>query len=138
AGAENKAESELNAMDVQDVVSGYQLAYFVKTRMVNGNNAVFHNSIVDAQNGAIIDQWNMVQNVVGTGNSQYNGVVPINTTFSGGQYSMIDGTRGTGGTFGAMAITNANHTTSAGSVYTNSSNVWGDGKQYIAGGSTTN
>jgi Zn-dependent metalloprotease len=64
--------------------------------------------------------------------------VPINTTFSGGQYSMIDGTRGTGGTFGAMAITNANHTTSAGSVYVNSSNVWGDGKQYIAGGSTTN
>ena len=138
AGAENKAESELNAMDVEDVVSGYQLAYFVKTRMVNGNNAVFHNTIVDAQNGAIIDQWNMVQNVVGTGNSQYNGVVPINTTFSGGHSSMIDGTRGTGGTFGAMAITNANHTTSAGSVYVNSSNVWGDGKQYIAGGSTTN
>jgi len=138
AGAEKKAESELNAMDVQDVVSGYKLAYFVKTRMVNGNNAVFHNTIVDAQDGSIIEQWNMVQNVVGTGHSQYNGDVPVNTTLNGSSYSMIDGTRGTGGTFGAMAITNANHTTSAGSVYTNSTNVWGDGKQYISGGSTTN
>jgi Zn-dependent metalloprotease len=138
AGAESKAESELNALDLQEVVSGYQLAYFVKTRMINGNNAVFHNTIVDAKSGAIIEQWNMVQNVVGTGNSQYNGTVPINTTLSGGNYTMIDGTRGTGGTFGAMAITNANHTTSAGSVYINSTNVWGDGNQYIAGGSTTN
>jgi Zn-dependent metalloprotease len=37
-----------------------------------------------------------------------------------------------------MAITNANHTTSAGNVYTNDTNTWGDGKQYVAGGSTTN
>jgi Zn-dependent metalloprotease len=64
--------------------------------------------------------------------------VPINTTLSGTTYKMVDGSRGTGGTFGAMAITNANHTTSAGSVYTNTSNTWGDGQQYIAGGSTTN
>jgi Zn-dependent metalloprotease len=51
---------------------------------------------------------------------------------------MIDDSRGTGGTFGAMAITNANHGTSAGSVYVNDTNTWGDGKQYVAGGSTTN
>jgi Zn-dependent metalloprotease len=51
---------------------------------------------------------------------------------------MIDDTRGTGGTFGAMAITNANHGTSAGEVYVNDTNTWGDGKQYVAGGSTTN
>jgi hypothetical protein len=44
---------------------------------------------------------------------------------------MLDDTRGTGGTFGAMAITNANHGTSAGSIYTNDTNTWGDGKQYI-------
>jgi Zn-dependent metalloprotease len=51
---------------------------------------------------------------------------------------MIDASRGTGGTFGAMAITNANHATSPGAVYSSSSNEWGDGLQYIAGGSTTN
>ena len=37
-----------------------------------------------------------------------------------------------------MAITNANHGTSSGSVYSNTSNTWGDGQQYINGGSTTN
>jgi len=133
-GAENKAEADLNAVDVQDVVAGYELAYLVKTRSQGGH----HDTIVSARDGRILDQWNAMQNVVGTGHSQYNGDVPINTTLSGSVYKMIDGSRGTGGTFGAMAITNANHGTSAGAVYTNTTNVWGDGKQYIAGGSTTN
>jgi Zn-dependent metalloprotease len=133
-GAENKAEADLNAVDVQDVVAGYELAYLVKTRSQGGH----YDTIVSARDGRILDQWNAMQNVVGTGHSQYNGDVPINTTLSGGVYKMIDGSRGTGGTFGAMAITNANHGTSAGAVYTNTTNVWGDGKQYIAGGSTTN
>ncbi|HEU5436827.1 MAG TPA: M4 family metallopeptidase [Telluria sp.] len=138
ASAVNKSEDQLNALDLEQVVSGYQLAWLVTTRNVNGNTPEFHNTIVSATNGDVLEQWNMVQTVIGTGYSQYNGTVPISTTLSGGTYQMIDGTRGTGGTFGAMAITNANHTTSAGAVYTNSTNTWGDGKQYIAGGSTTN
>jgi Zn-dependent metalloprotease len=138
AGAENKQESELNATDEIEVVDGYKLAYLVQTRMANGNKPVFHNTVVNALDGSVIEQWNMLQTVVGTGKSQYNGSVPINTTLSGASYKMIDGTRGTGGTFGAMAITNANHTTSAGSVYANATNIWGDGQQYIAGGSTVN
>ncbi len=133
-GAENKAEADLNAVDVQEVVAGYELAYLVKTR----SHGAFYDTVVSARDGRILDQWSAMQNVVGTGHSQYNGDVPINTTLSGGVYKMIDGSRGTGGTFGAMAITNANHGTSAGAVYTNSTNIWGDGKQYIAGGSTTN
>jgi Zn-dependent metalloprotease len=138
AGAAGKAESALNALDVEEVVGSYELAYLVKTRNAEGNTPVFKDSIVSAKTGAILDQWSMVQTVVGTGNSQYNGAVPLNTTLSGATYSMKDGSRGVGGTFGAMAITNANHTTSAGSIYTNATNTWGDGKQYIAGGSTTN
>ena len=134
AGAENKAEADLNAVDVQEVVSGYELAYVVKTR----KKGAFHDTIVSARDGRILDQWSAMQNVVGTGHSQYNGDVPINTTLANGVYQMIDGSRGTGGTFGAMAITNANHGTTAGAVYTNATNVWGDGQQYIAGGSTTN
>ncbi|KQV47835.1 M4 family metallopeptidase [Duganella sp. Root336D2] len=134
AGAENKAEADLNAVDVQDVVAGHELAYVVKTR----HHGAFYDTIVSARDGRILDQWSAMQNVVGTGHSQYNGDVPINTTLSGGVYKMIDGSRGTGGTFGAMAITNANHGTSAGAVYSNATNVWGDGQQYIAGGSTTN
>jgi Zn-dependent metalloprotease len=137
-GAENKAEADLNALDIESVVDHYELAYYVKTRMVNGNRPVFHDTIVSAVSGAVLEQWSMVQSVVGTGNSQYNGAVPINTTLNGTTYSMIDGSRGTGGTYGAMAITNANHGTTGGAVYTNSTNTWGDGQQYISGGSTTN
>ena len=136
--ARDKQEQELNALDVQDVVDHYELAYLVHTRMVVGDKPVYHDTIVSARDGAILAQWNMLQTVVGVGHSQYNGDVPINTTLADGKYRMIDDTRGTGGTFGAMAITNANHGTSAGSVYVNDTNTWGDGKQYVNGGSTTN
>jgi Zn-dependent metalloprotease len=105
--------------------------------MVAGDKPAFHDTVVSANDGRIIDQWSMLQTVIGTGNSQYNGMVPISTTLAGSTYKMIDASRGTGGTFGAMAITNANHTTSPGEVYSNATKVWGDGKQYIDGGSTT-
>ena len=142
AGAVNKAESALNALDLEEVVDHYELAYYVQTRLLANNRPVYHDTVINAKTGAIIAQWKALQTVVGTGNSQYNGSVPINTTLSGSTYSLKDATRGTGGLFGAMAITNANHSSSnspsAGSIYTNSSNVWGDGQQYISGGSTTN
>jgi Zn-dependent metalloprotease len=136
--ARDKQEQELNALDVQEIVDHYELAYLVHTRMVVGDRPVYHDTIVSARDGAILAQWNMLQTVVGVGHSQYNGDVPVNTTLAEGKYRMIDDSRGTGGTFGAMAITNANHGTSAGSVYVNDTNTWGDGKQYVAGGSTTN
>ena len=137
ASAVNKAESELNAMDVEDVVTGYELAYMVKTRNLNGNRRDFHDTVVNAKTGAIIEQWDALQTVAGTGNSQYNGSVPLNTKLVGSTYQMIDTLRGVGGTYGAMAITNANHGTTAGAVYTDADNTWGDGKQYVAGSSTT-
>jgi Zn-dependent metalloprotease len=140
--AVNKAESQLNAMDLEQVVDRYELAYMVKTRMHDGNKLVYQDTVVNAKTGAIINKWQALQTVVGTGNSQYNGQVPINTSLSGSTYKMLDSTRGVGGTFGGMAITNANHSPEsnpqAGSIYTNSTNVWGDGQQYISGGSTTN
>jgi len=136
--ARDKAEQDLNALDVQDVVDRYELAYLVRTRMLVGDKPAYHDTIVSARDGAILDQWSMLQTVTGVGHSQYNGDVPINTTLTDGKYRMIDDSRGTGGTFGAMAITNANHGTSAGSVYVNDTNTWGDGKQYVAGGPTTN
>jgi Zn-dependent metalloprotease len=138
ASAAKKADSELNATDIEEVVTGYELAYLVKTRNLNGNRRVFHDTIVNAKTGAIIEQWNALQTVAGTGNSQYNGSVPLNTKLVGTTYQMIDTARGVGGVYGAMAITNANHGTTAGAVYSSTVNTWGDGKQYIAGGSTTN
>jgi len=141
-GAASKNEAELNALDVEDVVEGYKLAYLVETRASKGDKLVYFNTVIDAADGAVLDQWNMIHTVVGTGYSQYNGTVPIQTTLSGTQYKMLDTTRGVGGTFGGMAITNANHTSTSnpqpGLIYTNTTNSWGDGTQYINGGSTTN
>jgi Zn-dependent metalloprotease len=135
--AAGKDEAELNALDLQEVVDTYELAYLVHTRMHQGNKPLYHDTVVSAVDGHIIDQWNMLQSVVGVGKSQYNGEVPLNTTLTNGQYQMLDGSRGTGGAFGAMAITNANHGSSAGKLYVNATNTWGDGKQYVNGGSTT-
>lgn len=132
-----KSEEELNALDVQEVVERYELAWLVRTRMRLGEQPLYHDTVISARDGSLIDQWNMLQTVIGTGKSQYNGEVPLSTTFRDGNYHMLDPERGKGGSFGAMAITNANHGTSAGKVYTNSSNTWGDGKQFVEGTSTT-
>ena len=137
ASAVNKAEKDLNAVDLEQVVSGYDLVYVVKTRMISNGRPVMHDSIISAKDGHLIQRINAMHTVVGSGKSQYNGTVPINTTLSGSTYSMLDATRGTGGTYGGLAITNANHGTTAGSIYTNSTNTWGDGLNYN-GGSTTN
>jgi Zn-dependent metalloprotease len=142
AAAADKAEDELNALDVADVVQRYALAYYVRTRMLVDRKPVYYDTIVDAKTGEIIAQWQALQTVTGTGNSQYNGAVPISTSQTASGFQMLDPARGTGGKFGGMAITNANHSSqenpSPGNVYTNSTNTWGDGKQYIPGGSTTN
>jgi Zn-dependent metalloprotease len=136
-GAADKAEEELNALDLQEVVDHYELAYLVRTRMRRGDHPYYHDTIVSANDGHIIDRWSALQTVIGVGKSQYNGEVPISTTFSEGSYKMLDPERGTGGVYGAMAITNADGSSNAGKMYTQSSNTWGDGKQYIRGGSTT-
>ena len=138
AGAEGKAEAELNAVDVEETVTGYELAYLVQTRMDSAGKALYHDTIVSAKTGKVLKQWNALQTVIGSGKSQYNGTVPLSTTAVSGGFQMKDPLRGTGGSFGNMAITNANHTTSAGSIYTDADNVWGDGLQYVSGGSTTN
>jgi zinc metalloprotease ZmpA len=105
--------------------------------MRRGDQPVYHDTIVSARDASIIDQWSMLQTVVGVGRSQYSGEVPLSTTLVNGSYQMRDPERGRGGAFGAMAITNANNGSSAGKIYTNATNVWGDGKQFIEGGSTT-
>ena len=137
AAAASKREEELNALDVNDVVESYELAYQVRTRMRVGAQPVYHDTIVSALDARIIDQWNMLQTVIGSGKSQYNGVVPLSTTQAGKMFKMIDPLRGSNGQFGGMAVTNADHGSEAGDVFVHSANEWGDGLQYKAGGSTT-
>lgn len=138
ASAMNKPEARLNALDVEEVVDHHELAYLVKTRVLVDDRPAATDTIISATDGRVLAQWNALQEVIGVGNSQYNGQVPISTTLSGSTYTMKDTTRGTGGTYGGMAITNANHsTTSAGSIYSSTSNTWGDGANYVSGASTT-
>jgi Zn-dependent metalloprotease len=143
--AVGKSESQLNALDVEEVVDHHELAYYVKTRMAQDGKPLYYDTVVNAKTGAIIAQWQALQTataptLTGQGKSQYNGVVAISTSQAGGLFQMLDPARGTGGKFGGMAITNANHSSAnnpdPGTVYTNSTNNWGDGLQYN-GGSTT-
>jgi Zn-dependent metalloprotease len=141
AAAGDKPEEQLNALDLQEVVDRYELSYLVQLRMAQDGKLIYYDVVVSARDGAIIAQWPALQTVVGSGNSQYNGVVPISTSATASGFQMLDSARGTGGKFGGMAITNADHSSpnnpDPGAIYTNSSNTWGDGQQYN-GGSTTN
>nr|WP_315258168.1 M4 family metallopeptidase [uncultured Duganella sp.] len=141
AAAINKPAEQLNALDLEEVVERYELAYLVQLRMARDGKLVYYDVVVGARSGAIIAQWPALQTVIGSGHSQYNGVVPVSTSATAGGFQMLDPARGSGGRYGGMAITNANHSSpnnpDPGSVYSNSSNSWGDGQQYN-GGSTTN
>ncbi|MBV7537294.1 M4 family metallopeptidase [Duganella sp. sic0402] len=141
AAALNKPADQLNALDVEEVVDHYELAYLVQLRMAQDGKLIYYDVVVKARNGEIIARWPALQTVIGTGNSQYNGVVPISTSPTAGGFQMLDATRGSGGKFGGMAITNANHSSpnspDPGDIYSNSSNTWGDGQQYNGGGTTT-
>lgn len=138
ASAVNKAEADLNAMDIEQVVTGHELVYLVKTRMKDGHKLAFHDAIISAHDGRVIEQWNALHTVAATGKSLYNGTVQIENSLSNGVYKMIDSSRGVGGKFGGFAVTNFNHAQNGpGTVYSNTTSTWGDGKNYN-GGSTTN
>jgi Zn-dependent metalloprotease len=135
---EGKPLAQLNALDVDDVVADYRLAYVVRTRMLIRDDMQFWDHIVSAEDGYLIDRHNARTDVAGTGHSQYNGIVKLNTTKSGALFQMKDTSRGVGGKFGGLAITNANNDyIPTGPLYTDADNQWGDGLQYISGASTT-
>lgn len=92
---------------------------------------------VDAASGRILNKWDTVQTakpgqdnggscagataVTGTGKSLTEGDVVVNTTKCGTTYQMVDMTRGGGATHN-MAM----KTTGMGSVFTGSTNIWGN------------
>jgi Zn-dependent metalloprotease len=75
----------------------------------------------DATTGAYIDSWDDVEEVAGTGNSLYSGSVALDTTLSGSTYQLKDPVRGNGYTC------DMNNGTSSCTLFTASSNVWGNG-----------
>ncbi|MEY2503392.1 MAG: hypothetical protein QOI07_3729 [Verrucomicrobiota bacterium] len=79
------------------------------------------NVIVDANTGAVIDKYDHVKHVAGTGNSIYSGKVSIDTTGSGTSFSLVDPVRGNGKTC------DLNGGTSTCTTFTDTDNVWGTG-----------
>ena len=139
-GGPRSVDQDLNAADLSREVLRYTLAYHVHTELENALDGIKHTDyIIDAHTGAILKTWNTLHTTAttGTGNSQYNGTVTLNTNTVTGGYEMRDMTRGNAGNY----VTNANHaadtSTAAGTIYTDTDNTWGDGANYVEGSSTT-
>ncbi|MET9087410.1 M4 family metallopeptidase [Streptomyces sp. NPDC004237] len=78
--------------------------------------------ITDAATGKKLFEYQGIENVTGTGNTQYSGTVSLTTTQSGSTYNLTDGDRGGHKTY------NLNHGTSGtGTLFSQSSNTWGNG-----------
>lgn len=76
--------------------------------------------ITDARTGKKLFEFQGVR--TGTGNTEYSGKVTLGTSQSGGQYQLNDTSRGGHKTY------NLSHGSSGtGTLFTNSSDVWGDG-----------
>ncbi|GHJ47850.1 peptidase M4 [Catellatospora sp. TT07R-123] len=79
-------------------------------------------AVVSAVDGTVLRSARLEQEVAGTGNSVYSGTVTIQTTLQGGQYKLIDPTRGNATTC------NLNHAMSGTcTTFSDANNVWGDG-----------
>ena len=72
----------------------------------------------DATSGAVLYTYDSVEQVAGTGNSEYSGTVALETTESGGQFQLIDGTRG------GQQVSNAD----TNELYVDDDNTWGTGE----------
>jgi len=114
----------------------YALAYHIHTDLQNGVGETKQmDYMVDAHTGAILSRWNALRtaDATGTANTQYSGTVSVHTNLNGSSYELKD-------VYRAMNIStyNMNHGTSGtGTLYTSTANAWGDGANYISGGSTT-
>ncbi|WUD72185.1 M4 family metallopeptidase [Streptomyces sp. NBC_00510] len=76
--------------------------------------------ITDARTGAKLFEYQGIE--TGVGNSQYSGEVTIGTTLSGSTYSMTDNIRGGHSTYDLKRGTDG-----TGTLFTNSTDTWGDG-----------
>jgi Zn-dependent metalloprotease len=124
------------ADSVEQAVLRYALAYHIHTQLENGTAETAHTDyMIDAHTGAILKKWSTLRtsDATGTANTQYSGTRSIHTNLNGSSYELKD-------LFRPMNIStyNLNHATSGtGTLYTDADNTWGDGANYISGGSTT-
>ena len=85
---------------------------------------------MNAQTGTIIEKWDslLTSAAIGTGKSQYNGTVSLNTNSVASGFELRDLTRPASG---GNVIYNLDHSTSGtGKIYTDPDNTWGDGTNF--------
>ncbi len=81
-GRSRVVDQDLNAEDVVRTVVRNALAYHVHVALENGTPETIHRDyMVDAHTGRILKQWNDLHTTaaVGSGNSQYSGIVSLDT-----------------------------------------------------------
>ena len=76
---------------------------------------------VGARNGKVLDHWASVVEDTGSGTGVVDGTVSLETTLSGGQYTMVDGTRGGNATYNGPL---SNPSTP---LFLDADNIWGNG-----------
>jgi Zn-dependent metalloprotease len=72
----------------------------------------------DAKTGKVLYSYDDIEQVAGTGNSEYSGQVALETTEGGDGFNMVDGTRGN------QQVSNAD----TNALYTDADNTWGTGE----------
>lgn len=140
-----------NAIEAERVVKNYRLAYHVQTRINNDVDGLKHmDYLVDAHTGSVLKRWSSLQTAepaLGLGKSLHNGEVALNTTKIEAGFELRDTTRPTerhpfmdvAGNF----ITDVHNVPdedsfTPGDLVTDADNVWGDGANYLEGGSAGN
>ncbi|HEX8820322.1 MAG TPA: M4 family metallopeptidase [Archangium sp.] len=138
-----KPYAQQNAADFTEEVTGYRLAWHVHTELDNAQDGVAHTDfLLDAQSGEVLKKWNSLQTAeaMGTGKSQYSGEVQLNVwQKADGAYELRDTTRSLGAGIRTYDVAHAevqNGGSGTLTLYTDPDNVWGDGKNYVAGGPT--
>ncbi|MGW0837895.1 M4 family metallopeptidase [Streptomyces prunicolor] len=76
--------------------------------------------ITDADSGKAVFQYQGIE--TGTGTGQFNGTVPLGTTFDGSTYQLVDGDRA-----GHKTYDLNQGTSGTGTLFTDDNDVWGDG-----------
>jgi Zn-dependent metalloprotease len=94
-----------------------RLAYEV----VNDADESEPHTIVDAQSGAILDQWPGIEDVTGTGNGFFNGTFALETAVQGTGFRLLDPSRGSNFTC------DMRNRTSSCYYLDDADNVWGNG-----------
>lgn len=124
-----------NAIDVEDSIERYRLAFYVRTSLKNPLDGVVQaDFLVDAETGELIRRWNGLHTegpVTNLGRSRFNGAVNLSVLDTGGAFVLRDPLRGEGGPFGANAITDMGLSYNGnGTVFSDTDGLWGDGANY--------